>query len=239
MVGGIDAPFSIVVMDADDDGCDEFIGAFTTSLRQLSFGSFTYALKNPKKLGRTDKTSAGGFDISSFSPIDGWDSPWTPGTPAYSLSVSCKALDRKSLLSSCNTFFEFRTVPDARLIFRSEVVPSNASPNFKQFDLPAALFAGNIDQPLAVGVKYDDGEPLGAFITTVRDLSLIQPRNAILNPKKKLAIPSSSGGLFQVSAFAPNPSCTLYPTLPIPLRSVTDTPLSQIRSSSCGAVPGY
>jgi hypothetical protein len=206
MVGGVDVPFIVAVFDADEDGHDELIGSFTTSLRQLSFGNFTYALKNPKKIGRSDKNSAGGFDVSDCTPSDAVQTQ-APVVAAYTLSVACKNLDRKSVLTECNTFFEVRNLAGARLIYRSEIVPGNPSPAFKPFDLPLSAVGGDIDSPFAVGVRYDDGAAVGAFITTIRDMSLTQPRYPIVNPKKKLAIPSNSAGLFTVAKFTPNPAC--------------------------------
>lgn len=168
-LGGMDNDVVIECYDWNANGFHDLIGKTTTTFREFTFGSFQFALVNPKKVGRyvicmkhrniivilygrVGYQTSGAFSVDRIEPLR--EEIIKPLAPTYKLSFAGTKLDAKDVSLTSDPFFElFSTTPPGRKLYRSEVVMKNLNPTWKPFDVSVAELGG-VDVPFTVKV-YD------------------------------------------------------------------------------------
>eukprot|EP01125_Pyxidicula_operculata_P016134 TRINITY_DN5524_c0_g1_i1.p1 TRINITY_DN5524_c0_g1~~TRINITY_DN5524_c0_g1_i1.p1 ORF type:complete len:3569 (+),score=897.31 TRINITY_DN5524_c0_g1_i1:81-10787(+) len=169
---GFDTPFTVRVLDWDENGCHDLIGTLTTTLRSWTFGSYQQALKEEGK-ERSDQNSAGAFSVDFVTPL--------PQEfkhilyPAFEFGPGARKLRAMDGIGKkSDPFFELivKEGYSEKVFFRSPFVIQDLNPVWPPLSLNVADFGG-YDKEFKIRVwDWDaDGEHdlIGEVTTTFRE----------------------------------------------------------------------
>lgn len=153
-VGGLDQLIKIEAWDSDPDGQHDFIGRFSTTLREILTGPFIFALKP----SGPESKSAGGFVIETCTPLAGPIVFPRPVPAVFKLKPSGFKLLKKSATflaspgAKCNPFFEIWAKQGTRqLQYRSEIARDTSDPSWNTLSLSVqGDLGGSAHQPFTV-----------------------------------------------------------------------------------------
>ncbi|KAH3758188.1 hypothetical protein Pelo_9897 [Pelomyxa schiedti] len=205
LIGDLDSPFKIEVMDWDADGGHDLVGRCTMTVREWCFGPYRSALINPSKVGLPGYDSSGAFSCDDITPV--YEPAEKKIVPiAVEVKTSAQKLtNMDGPISKSDPFFVVSGQPPGFThpitLYRSEVIMKNLNPDWKPF----VLFLediGGVDSPFKISV-YDwdaDGahEFIGELETTFREWTFGSYQQALINPNLKNCIGYQSSGAFSV-----------------------------------------